>query len=110
MFVCFGLSSCTADWNGFFAPQFEDVWWQPIGMDWCFNFHHHEDTGVAELLVYENENIKNYGSWVFEEPSTYHVDDYSVIVWENDDCWDLAIEPYNVLIEDLYACECTTRE
>ena len=102
------LTGCTADWRGFFAPQFEDIWWQPSELEWCFNFHYNDVGGVNELLVYE-DTIQNYGEWVFEEPNVYNVDNYSVTVLQNGDCWDLRIDPFSALTEDLYACECTTR-
>ena len=104
------MTGCAAEWRGFFAPQFEDIWWQPVGMDWCFNFHYNNIDNANELLVYENDHIRNYGGWTLEEPNTYLVDDYKVTAWENDDCWELEIRPYNILTEDLYACECTARE
>jgi len=104
--ICFTLVGCHAEWQSFFAPEFEDIWWQPANMDWCFNFHYSDIDEANELLVYENEKIQNYGPWTFEEPNTYFVDKYKVTVWANQECWDIEIDPFSVLTEDLYACEC----
>lgn len=103
------MTGCSANWTGFFAPQFEDVWWQPAEYDWCFNFHYSDDSGVNELLWYENQSIQNMGPWTLEEPNIYHVEDYSVTVWESGDCWELEIKPFSLLAENLHACECTIR-
>jgi len=108
LWLCLLLGGCHAEWQTFFAPQFEDIWWQPVDLEWCFNFHYSE-SGDHELLLYENDKIQNYGQWIFEEPNTYIVEDYSITVWENEGCWDLEIEPFNVMVEDLYACECRLR-
>ena len=103
IFFILVFCGCSAEWTTFQEYEFEDCWWKPEDYDWCFNFHT-TITGENELLLFEDDKIKLQGTWTFEEPNVYYVDDYTVHVWQDGECWDIGTS-----IGSIYACECPTR-
>jgi len=73
------------------------MWWEIQEYPICFNFHE-----SGELLIYE-EVITSHGEWEFCAPNEYLVQDFTFIINEYEECWEIT----GYMDQVLTACECT---
>jgi|TARA_R110000824_G_scaffold121973_6_gene278539 hypothetical protein len=77
--------------------KFEDNWWESDIFGVCLLVDSKEG-----MVVFDDGNDKEFFPYEFEPLNTYHIDDRTVKVWPNEQCYDVVLD----LVQETI-CECT---
>ena len=87
---------------------FQDHWWELETQQICYNFHTEDKYSGKDvlLIVAEQGSISSLGSWTFEIPIKYQVENYEVLVEQEEECWRVDLSGEGNDLNEL-TCECT---